>query len=567
MTSHTLFVVLFLWMQYICTVGTFDGGVLEGFDDNFGGIPVEPTPQPEEEIKKQDLVGDPKNRVISAEALKNMGSSEYSDVIAQVVETAGGPQRFKVDPNYIPDNKFEHDRHLISYSNDKRDLLDSLPEVSPENGPGETGYRVKRASFSEGYSRTWPSGVIPYTAANMTDVKFKVWIDAAVAMFEKKTCVRWVPYTNQPHHVEFLGKEKAICAAYLGMRSQEISPLYLYEIGNNCRAYYVVVHEMMHVMGADHEQSREDRYNNIHVDWNCISKGARQNYMLSLSADEDSEYDLASMMQYNPNLFRECVTEGLYGNKTMSAKNLRLDFLLYELVHQLTHYDIKSITEAYHCNEGCTDNCQNGGFVTKTVENPHCHCVCPKHFFGDQCTERQNEGECGSHTILQKYQPKIVKSNGYDQGFYELDRECIYQFTSPPGTRIKLEFVDMEITVSDAEITTCVHFIEVIVNLMGQAGPEECGVSTNLTYFTSINSESNMAMLNLNTLRAGSPSRGFMLKATAIESECLDHPCQNGGTCSDVESTDGTYHFECDCLTGYSGDRCDYVTAEDCLLE
>ncbi|XP_033727685.1 neurogenic locus notch homolog protein 1-like [Pecten maximus] len=319
---------------------------------------------------------------------------------------------------------------------------------------------------------------------------------------------------------------------------------------------------MLHVMGAHHEMSLPSRHDHIDIDWNCIQKGARVNFQLESSVD-DTEYDLESMMQYNPNLFRDCIVGGKYDNKTMRAKDERFDFLMYRLVHQPTHSDIKAISKAYGCEEGCTDDCLYGGFITTTVNNPDCHCVCPKYFSGSQCTDRLNADVCGSHTFVDVNNPRIVKSTGYDAGFYLLDLECVYLFTSPPGTIIMLDFLDLKLTVTDAEISTCVHFLEVRTNLMGQDGPEECGSTTNLTYTTSKNSESNMAVLILNSLRPGSPSRGFMVKASAIISECVtEDPCQNGGTCSDVEEAYGVYHFHCDCPAGFSGDRCADVAVD-----
>ena len=37
-------------------------------------------------------------------------------------------------------------------------------------------------------------------------------------------------------------------------------------------------------------------------------------------------------------------------------------------------------------------------------------------------------------------------------------------------------------------------------------------------------------------------------------------PCQNGGTCM----TTGPDHFECQCVEGYEGDRCELIVTDEC---
>ena len=73
------------------------------------------------------------------------------------------------------------------------------------------------------------------------------------------------------------------CWSYLGMigqRGQKVS------IGYGCEDKGVVMHEMLHALGFDHEQNRNDRDKAIRIQWNNIMPGKRLSY---------------------PNSFRDCI--------------------------------------------------------------------------------------------------------------------------------------------------------------------------------------------------------------------------------------------------------------------
>ena len=45
---------------------------------------------------------------------------------------------------------------------------------------------------------------------------------------------------------------------------------------------------------------------------------------------------------------------------------------------------------------------------------------------------------------------------------------------------------------------------------------------------------------------------GVILRLTDDVNECLENPCENGATC---ENTEGS--FNCHCVDGWTGDKCD----------
>lgn len=59
----------------------------------------------------------------------------------------------------------------------------------------------------------------------------------------------------------------------------------------------VVIHEMLHAMGGDHEQTRGDRNRHVKFNWdNMIEKNAYNNFLQPTK--NDAPYDLSSIMQY-----------------------------------------------------------------------------------------------------------------------------------------------------------------------------------------------------------------------------------------------------------------------------
>lgn len=58
-----------------------------------------------------------------------------------------------------------------------------------------------------------------------------------------------------------------------------------------------VLHEMLHAIGAQHEQSRSDRANNIRIRWDNTQPSESFNFDMKYTMN-DRPYDLWSLMQY-----------------------------------------------------------------------------------------------------------------------------------------------------------------------------------------------------------------------------------------------------------------------------
>ncbi len=149
----------------------------------------------------------------------------------------------------------------------------------------------------------WPkvAGVatVPYTtihgSQNMTDaITTFNGIFAGVA--------KWVPRTNQRAYVEidFNNQSLNSCYASLGYGGGK---QVLQGVAGGCNVASNM-HEMGHVMGFAHEQSRANRNSFIAIDFNNIAPSSQSQYTQELSTTIDlGLYDYSSLMHYGPRGF------------------------------------------------------------------------------------------------------------------------------------------------------------------------------------------------------------------------------------------------------------------------
>ncbi len=159
------------------------------------------------------------------------------------------------------------------------------------------------------------------------------------------------------------------------------------------------MHELGHVVGFYHEQSRMDRDKHIIIDFSQISDDMIDQYSKRLDLQPDYygvPYDLYSIMHYPS-----------FGT-LIQAIDERRSFLMGQRL-ALSYLDIKLANLAYKCSgsnlnashafiyeesialkncffetlivEACPYiKCQNEGFV-----NVNCKCICPDSFTGSLC--------------------------------------------------------------------------------------------------------------------------------------------------------------------------------------
>lgn len=85
---------------------------------------------------------------------------------------------------------------------------------------------------------------------------------------ESKTCVQFVERENERNYLN-IQKSVVGCSSYVGMigGGQNLN------LSTGCFSKFTVVHELLHAVGFEHEQAREDRDNFIQVDFENVIRG------------------------------------------------------------------------------------------------------------------------------------------------------------------------------------------------------------------------------------------------------------------------------------------------------
>ena len=122
----------------------------------------------------------------------------------------------------------------------------------------------------------WPNATVPYTFADDWDDPtilgnengaMRATILAAMDAIEAVTAVRFVPRTSQDDYVRF--RDADGCSSYVGRQGgrQDVN------LALGCNNTWIVVHELLHALGFNHEQSRDDRAGFVQIQWDNIRDG------------------------------------------------------------------------------------------------------------------------------------------------------------------------------------------------------------------------------------------------------------------------------------------------------
>ncbi|KAL7833733.1 hypothetical protein AOLI_G00286930 [Acnodon oligacanthus] len=96
---------------------------------------------------------------------------------------------------------------------------------------------------------------VPYQIASQYGPREKSIIEDALRSFDKSTCIRFIPRTQQRDYIQI--KSDRGCYSSVGRTGGEQILLCIYK--------HVIQHEILHALGFHHEQCRSDRDNHIRI--------------------------------------------------------------------------------------------------------------------------------------------------------------------------------------------------------------------------------------------------------------------------------------------------------------
>ena len=186
------------------------------------------------------------------------------------------------------------------------------------------------------HPRFWEQGMVPYVIKD--DVTNSEQIKKAIEIFHSQTTVRFVPYEGQGDAVVFLKGEEN-CYSYLG-RTGGLQPIFLSE---KCSAREIA-HEMMHVLGFIHEQSRTDRDQAVEIIWENIEEKYQAQFAMVpevfMDAYFNSPFDTSSIMMYDSHAFA----------KSKELETIKLKSGEYFKINKgiLSASDVERVNRLYH---------------------------------------------------------------------------------------------------------------------------------------------------------------------------------------------------------------------------
>lgn len=159
---------------------------------------------------------------------------------------------------------------------------------------------------------------------------------------DDEPCIEFVPLFNEKDYVQFVdyGDCSSDVGFYPGINNISLS--------KSCIDTGIIIHEMMHLLGFGHEQSRFDRDKYVELDYNFISDLNFKKDNLTNESSTDFPYDFYSIMHYNSNSFQQNV---ILDKQTIQSKypSLLSNKNLYHSKEELSPIDIYKIQKLYQC--------------------------------------------------------------------------------------------------------------------------------------------------------------------------------------------------------------------------
>lgn len=213
-----------------------------------------------------------------------------------------GIEKFDVKPvtyNVIGDIAiFEGDIALGSA--DEMELMrDTVENETADSASGQGAEQVVHGIGIPGMRFRWPGGLVPYTVVPA----LRNVINQAIAHFQTNTRIRFVERTAEnsgqfPNFVAF--EQQDGCWSRVGMQGGQ----QVISLGAGCETMGIAVHEICHALGLWHEQSREDRDQNVQINWANIEAGREHNFNQQITDGDDiGAYDFGSIMHYGRRAF------------------------------------------------------------------------------------------------------------------------------------------------------------------------------------------------------------------------------------------------------------------------
>nr|XP_022297760.1 blastula protease 10-like [Crassostrea virginica] len=339
--------------------------------------------------------------------------------------------------------------------------------------------------------------------------KLKEILKESIRQLNETTCVKWVKRTSEINYVRIFNDNG--CYSYEGQIGGGQS-LSMQAYG--CMSVHTMLHEMLHAMGAKHEQSRSDRDRMMSMVWEHLPSDSLYNFQMG-NTFNSQPYDYKSLMQYELDSFGG-------GRKSMTIPDKSLEYLISNKKVELSLYDIGEINGAYKCTAMCFNKCENGG---RTIVNEEdvCGCKCPTGLKGDDCSQLDTNFYCGGFITLTAGESRKIDLDSYTPG-----TACTSVVKGGTNTRIKATTDSLDLPYNYHY--DCYHWLEFRDNLIGDSGKERCGTQGGATFTKMVIGDPSRMMIRFDSVkhRNEPTGKGFTITVEAYVSASASTKCDFG---------------------------------------
>uniref|UniRef100_A0A914Y5F9 Metalloendopeptidase n=1 Tax=Panagrolaimus superbus TaxID=310955 RepID=A0A914Y5F9_9BILA len=203
---------------------------------------------------------------------------------------------------------------------------------------------AKNVAIKEKRNNRWENNIVPYKLSNRYTTSEKLIIENSLKAIEKVSCFRFPKYTYQKNFLD-IDKQDG-CYSYVG----KIGGRQLLSLSEGCVYDFIIIHEVMHVLGLEHEHQRPDRDKYIKIQYQNVESDKMANFGL-ISPNEvdykDHPYDYQSIMHYDGTAFGK--RDPQTGKKLVTMMPLKTGIELLDNF-KLTTLDIEKLNSLGKCS-------------------------------------------------------------------------------------------------------------------------------------------------------------------------------------------------------------------------